>query len=688
MSRKSSNPDGSRLDATPLAPVVELGRRIALTYKYHGVLSLVMRVLTFPLRFTPLEQYVRFGRIPKGDPAQQTRAAAVAWYRWRWRPVTIVIPSYRDAVRVAALVASIRETTNAKRVRIIVADDASGPDHLAALRQIPGIEVVEGETNEGFAANVNRGLRAAPPDQDVVILNSDMIARPSWLASLQYVANPKYSIGIVGAKLIYPDGRIQFGGTVRNLGAPEWFDHRFRFQRQDWGPANVTQPALAVTGACMYIRREVLDQLGLLDEGYPMAYEDVDYCLRAWTAGHRVVYCPAAELYHDESVTRGTEVGERERASQRRFWERWSEFFDARNVRNSEGAIRVIYVTEDTGVGGGHRVVFEHLNGLIDRGHEAELWTLGGPPDWFDLRVPVRSFDKYRELTEALAPVEAIKVATWWNTAAAVWEASVVHGIPVYFVQDIETSYYPRQERWRNAVLASYRPEFRYMTTSSWNLDKLRELGMESVLIPPGVDLDTFRPLPEVERRADVIVAAGRTNPLKNFPLTLDGWRALPEPRPELWLFGTEPDMVDGIEGVRYFEAPTDAEVNALLAQATGFLQTSTHEGFCLPVLEAMAAGCPTISTDADGNMDFCVHDRNCLITGADSRQVADALARMLADGALRESLRRGGIETAEGYGWSPRIDALERFLADTAEPRQVAPSTEAVPELRRSRVS
>ena len=85
----------------------------------------------------------------------------------------------------------------------------------------------------------------------------------------------------------------------------------------------------------------------------------------------------------------------------------------------------------------------------------------------------------------------------------------------------------------------------------------------------------------------------------------------LPEPRPELWLFGIEPYLADGIPGMRYFAAPTDAEINRLLTEATVFVQTSTHEGFCLPVLEAMATGCPVVSTGADGNMDFCVHERN-----------------------------------------------------------------------------
>ena len=88
-----------------------------------------------------------------------------------------------------------------------------------------------------------------------------------------------------GASCCIPDDRIQFAGTIRNLGAPEWFDHRYRFKRTDWGPANVVQPVLAVTGACMYVRREVRDAIGLFDESYPMAYEDVDFCLRAWQAG-------------------------------------------------------------------------------------------------------------------------------------------------------------------------------------------------------------------------------------------------------------------------------------------------------------------------------------------------------------------------------------------------------------------
>jgi glycosyltransferase involved in cell wall biosynthesis len=403
-----------------------------------------------------------------------------------------------------------------------------------------------------------------------------------------------------------------------------------------------------------------------------MAYEDVDYCLRCWRSGRRVTYAPAAVLEHRESVTRGTDLGERERESQRHFWERWGQFLDARPVRNAEGRLRVVYVTEDTGVGGGHRDIFEHLNRLAARGHEVALYSLAGEPDWFDLDVPVRSFDDYSDLVEALAPLQAIKVATWWNTAAPVWLASTLHGIPVYFVQDIETSYYPDDEHVRNCVLASYRHEFRYMTISSWNRERLRELGLDAELIAPGIDLENFRPLPGVARRRDMLLAVGRSNPLKNFPLTLAAWQALPVPRPQLRLFGVEPALATAAPGIVYEEAPTDARVNELMCEAAIFVQTSTHEGFCLPALEAMATGAAVVCTDAHGNRDFCVDGENCLMPASRTEDVRAALARLLADPALCERLGRAGIETAADYAWERRIDTLERFLVDVATPGRV----------------
>jgi GT2 family glycosyltransferase/glycosyltransferase involved in cell wall biosynthesis len=682
---KSEAIAASALDGTFSGPLAGVRRRIYLTVRYHGWRTLLFRIVTFPLRFTPLKRRLRLRSNPDNDAYRR----ALAWYRLHGVPVDIVIPSYRDSEHVRALAASIAATVPAGMARVIVADDASGPEHVRSLREIDGIEVLAGEENRGFAANVNRGLHATNRERDVVVLNSDVEARPGWLACLQFAASQEDDVGVVGARLLYPDGRIQFAGTVRNLGALEWFDHRYRFKPPDWGPAAIPGPVLAVTGACMYITREALTRTGGFDEAYPMAYEDVDLCLRVWQAGMRVLYFPAASLYHHESVTRGIDVGERERASQRLFWERWGDFFDARDVRAANGGLRIVYVTEGTGIGGGHRDIFEHLNRLLDRGHEVALYTLGDPPDWFDLRAPVRSFEFYDELVEALSELDAIKVATWWNTASPVWQASVLHGIPVYFVQDIETSYYPDDESVRHAVLDSYRPEFRYMTISSWNRERLRELGLDAELIPPGIDLETFRPLSGAQRREDMVLALGRSNPLKNLPLTIDGWRALdgrPDAgeRPELCLFGIEPELAED-EGMRYVESPTDEQVNELFNEASVFVQTSSHEGFALPPLEAMATGGAVVCTDAHGNRDFCVDGENCLMPEPHPAAVSAALGRLLGDPELRERLGRAGIETAKDYAWERRIDALVEFLEEVARPTRIDLDSGAVPDARRS---
>jgi glycosyltransferase involved in cell wall biosynthesis len=219
----------------------------------------------------------------------------------------------------------------------------------------------------------------------------------------------------------------------------------------------------------------------------------------------------------------------------------------------------------------------------------------------------------------------------------------------------------------RSAVLSSYREEFRYMTISGWNRDRLRELRLEAELMAPGIDLETFRPLPDVARRDDMLLALGRTNPLKNLPLTVESWRALGGTAgPELCLFGIEPELGPKL-GTRYVERPSDEGVNELFNEATVFVQTSTHEGFCLPPLEAMATGAAVVCTDAHGNRDFCVDAGNCLMPDPTVESVSGAIGRLLGDSALRAQLGEAGMATAQEYSWERRIDELEGFLERVA---------------------
>jgi glycosyltransferase involved in cell wall biosynthesis len=169
-----------------------------------------------------------------------------------------------------------------------------------------------------------------------------------------------------------------------------------------------------------------------------------------------------------------------------------------------------------------------------------------------------------------------------------------------------------------------------------------------------------------------MVLAIGRTNPLKNLPLTVDAWRALPEPRPELCLFGIEPELGEANPDIRYVEAPSDEQVNELFNQATVFIQTSSHEGFALPPLESMATGGAVVCTDAHGNRDFCVDGENCLMPEPEVQAVSRALGDQLGDPALRRRLGESGVRTARDYAWERRIDALEAFLERVATPSRL----------------
>lgn len=444
-----------------------LGDRLILTYRYLGPREVLRRVVTFPLRFTPLAD-----RPPRGARRELHRIER--WYATHGRPVSIVIPSYRDAVELSDLVRSIRRTTRADMVEIVVADDASGPEHLRRIRAIEGITVVAGEENLGFAVNANRAIRATDPSRDVVLLNSDMKARPHWLAAMQYASRQDAEVGIVSGKLVYPSGRIQFGGTIRNPVVRQCFDHRHRGRPAHWGPANVAGESLAVCGACMYVRRELIDQIGLLDERYPMLYEDVDWCLRTWQAGFSVTYFPLATLEHVECSTRGTQIGDRERTARERFWARWGTFLDVRPVHAAHGLLRVVYVSASSEDDDDD--VIEHLNALRDRGHDVALYTLGSGPTSDEVRAPVRTFADRRALIAALAPLDAIKVATATASASAVWRATVLKGLPVYWVRDVS-------ERPPDTTLASFGAEFHYMAGSSLIVDRLSAHGVQAALV-------------------------------------------------------------------------------------------------------------------------------------------------------------------------------------------------------------
>lgn len=258
------------------------------------------------------------------------------------RPVSIVIPSYNDLFLLKPLIASIEQTCTAFEYEIIISDDYCQESNTAKLKELETaqIKVVTTNTRTGFAGAVNRGMQNAK--WDVVLLNSDMIALPHWLNNLQHAAyeiDPK--IGLVSPHLLYPTGRIQYGGTFHlRVNAPQWFSHLDQGRVANFKAANTQKYIKGISGAAVYIKREVINAIGMLDDKYWLGFEDVDYAFTARKAGFRCFLESRAKLVHLESATRGKVQGPKEYASMRRFWAKWK-------PQNSKNKILNLYLLLD-----------------------------------------------------------------------------------------------------------------------------------------------------------------------------------------------------------------------------------------------------------------------------------------------------------------------------------------------------
>jgi GT2 family glycosyltransferase len=656
---------------------------VAAIYPFkHGVRATMARAKRELLRLGGSSAKHHF---PNGLVSGVEEGNIGTWFYQYGRKVTIVIPSYNDFEVLKPAVDSIHRTIERKDLyQIIIVDDYCQPENKERLKTLidDHTKVIFREKNGGFAKAVNTGLKKVPKDHDAIIFNSDIVAHPHWFENLQYGAyafGEYEKVGIIGPKLLYPDGRIQSAGSYRNTEAREWFDHYYRFQEANYGPANVPHYVVAATGACLYVKRELMDKIGLIDEGCVFAFDDADWCLRAWEAGYRTLYFPAAVLTHHESATRhkNKEISKQERQAVRYFWSKWGDWFDRRNVRTKDGKIRIIYVLQTLGWSGGIRMAVEHANRLSNRGYAIEIWSLSSSPSVWktEPEVKMRSFRNYNQLTNALAEEEAIKVATWWETDYPVWLASVTKGIAVNFIQEYETAFYPDDPDAQRVVVSSYRKEFQNMTTATYTLDEILATGLKADLIPCGYDDEVYKSLPNVKREDNVLLGLGRRFFQKNFDFSFRAWKQLGEKRPAFWLYGFESDMKSLDAKIKYFTKPSNEEVNELFNKATVFVQTSRHEGFGLPTLEAMASGTPIICTDYHGNRDFCFNNKNCLIVDHDNdEQLTAAYQKLFNDPKLRERLGKEAKKTAEAYTWDAVVDQLETFYKKVASPEPINP--------------
>jgi O-antigen biosynthesis protein len=238
--------------------------------------------------------------------------------------VAILIPTCTPSL-LRQSVESIRKATAYPHYSIVVIDNSRGRavKAFADAHQLGHCDFRGRPFNYSSLNNDAVRTTTAPL---LLFLNDDTIAiEAGWLGAMVELAH-KPGTGAVGARLLYPDGTIQHAGVV--IGIHGTCDHAFRGLPADQphyhGLAAATREVSAVTGACLMTPRPCFDRCGGFDEeAFPVAFQDIDYCLRVRREGYRVVYTPRATLYHHESVSIGTEKVRPERAEVEAFRRRW-----------------------------------------------------------------------------------------------------------------------------------------------------------------------------------------------------------------------------------------------------------------------------------------------------------------------------------------------------------------------------
>ena len=275
-----------------------------------------------------------------GIPAEVTEMLRHGRYRvhyhWDSTPlVSVIIPNKDHIDDLSRCLDSIRNKTDYPSYEIIIVENNSTEkatfEYYKSLESDKRIKVVKYEGGFNFSAINNYGSSFANGDFFLLLNNDTEVINSGWMSEMVGICMRK-DVGIVGAKLYYPDGTIQHAGAIIGIGGVA--GHAFKyFPHAHPGTADrllLCQDYSAVTAACMMVKKDAFEKVNGLSEELAVAFNDIDFCLKVGKAGYRIVFTPFAELTHYESKSRGleetAEQQDRFRNEVETFLDKWGDF--------------------------------------------------------------------------------------------------------------------------------------------------------------------------------------------------------------------------------------------------------------------------------------------------------------------------------------------------------------------------
>ena len=545
--------------------------------------------------------------------------------------VSLVIPLYNKVAYTEACLKGLEAAGAGMPYEVILVDNGSTDGTGELLDRMAGrARVIRNGENLGFSRGNNAGA-AISQGEYLLFLNNDTVPHPGWLDALVREAETDAQIGIVGAKLLYPDtGRVQHAGIELIDGVP---DHAHRHAEADDPEVDRARDLDMVTGACMLIRRDVFERLEGFDEGYLNGVEDVDLCLRARDLGYRVRYCPAAVLDHHEGASAGRY--DHVQPNLERFVKRWNGRFNAAGrFVPAGGGTGAAQKTTLRGCWEGTQFVYHSLS-LVNMGLTSELIRSGAcelklipyEPATFGPDADPERYGPIAERMEAeLSGPAQFHVRHKWPPDFSPPPAGHWVMIQPWEFGRIPSAWVGPIQEMVDEVWTPSRYARQCYVDSGIDADRVHVVpnGVRAELFGPDaspIALDTEKPFK--------FLFVGGAIYRKGIDILLKTYRQTFSRRDDVCLvikgMGEETFYKGqtSAESIRKMqtdpEAPeilyltddlTDEQMAGLYTACDCLLHPYRGEGFGMPVAEAMACGLPAVVTQGGACDDFCTEDR------------------------------------------------------------------------------
>jgi len=240
---------------------------------------------------------------------------------------SILIPVFNQWRSTYRCLQALLKNTHGVTFEVLLLDDASSDETTRLQERISGVRVVRQPENLGFLRNCNRGASQAR-GQALLFLNNDTCVEPGWLEAMWGALNQSKQVGLVGARLVFSNGRLQEAGGIVWQDGSGW---NYGRNADPVEPAyNYRKEVDYCSGACLLVRHDVWTLLNGFDDQFaPAYYEDTDLAFRARAQGFTCVYEPAAVVVHHEGISHGSDVGKgikkHQLLNQARFKARWKD---------------------------------------------------------------------------------------------------------------------------------------------------------------------------------------------------------------------------------------------------------------------------------------------------------------------------------------------------------------------------